>query len=99
VALQEQLVARGLSVVSLRLDDRGAWSFQLSNGIRVRLGSDQVDERLARFFRALDVVVAGVTEEVDYLDLRYTNGFAVGWKPARAASGPVMTAGSLVPNG
>lgn len=98
VALQEQLVARGLAVVSLALDDRGAWSFQLSNGIRVRLGSEAVDERLARFFRALDQVVAAVPEEVAYVDLRYTNGFAVGWKPARGAA-PVVATGGTLPRG
>lgn len=98
VALQEQLVARGLAVVSLELDDRGAWFFQLSNGIRVRLGSEAVEERLARFFQALDQVVAAVPEEVEYVDLRYTNGFAVGWKPARGA-GPVVAAGDILPNG
>jgi cell division protein FtsQ len=83
VAIQEQLVQRGLGLASLELDGRGAWSFQLRNGIQVRLGSLDVDVRLARFYDALDKVIAGVADDVRYIDMRYTNGFAVGWKQDR----------------
>ena len=85
VAIQEQLVHRGLALAALALDKRGAWSLSLSNGIQVRLGSQDVDVRLARFFEALDSVVAAVAADVSYIDMRYTNGFAVGWKHQRAA--------------
>lgn len=83
--IERGLEQRGLAAVALSLDGRGAWEFQLSNGIRVRLGSRLVDQRLDRFFVALDRVVASTTETVDYVDMRYTNGFAIGWKE----SGPV----------
>lgn len=85
VAIQEQLVHRGLALAALELDQRGAWSLRLSNGIQVRIGSQDVDVRLARFFEALDSVVAAVAADVNYIDMRYTNGFAVGWKHQRAA--------------
>lgn len=84
VAIQEQLIHRGLALAALALDKRGAWSLRLSNGIQVRLGSQDVDLRLARFFAALDAVVAAVAAEVNYVDMRYTNGFAVGWKQQHA---------------
>ncbi len=85
VKIQEQLVQRGLTANGLRLDERGAWTFRLSNGIEVRLGSEAVDERQAMFFRALDRVVAARAEEVDYVDMRYANGFTVGWKVGDSA--------------
>lgn len=78
--IQERLERRGLAAVSLRLDERGAWELQLSSGIRVRLGARMVETRLNRFFEALDKVVAAQAEDVDYIDMRYTNGFAIGWK-------------------
>ena len=84
--IEQGLEQRGLAAVTLSLDGRGAWEFQLNNGIRVRLGSRVVERRLERFFVALDRVVASATQTVDYLDMRYTNGFAIGWKepgPAR----------------
>lgn len=86
VAIQEELVNRGLSLAALELDSRGAWSLRLSNGIEVRLGSQDVDIRLARFFEALDTVVTAVAADVNYIDMRYTNGFAVGWKQSHAAT-------------
>lgn len=86
VAIQEQLVQRGLGLASLELDGRGAWTFQMSNGIQVRLGSLDVDVRLSRFYAALDRVLAGMAEDVRYIDMRYTNGFAVGWKQSRGVA-------------
>lgn len=93
-ALQDQLVPRGLAVVALTLDERGAWSFQLSNGIAVRLGSLRVDERLAVFYRALDQVVGGMAGEVDYVDMRYANGFAIGWREPAQENGTVTQGAS-----
>lgn len=78
--VQERLERRGMAAVSLRLDERGAWDMQLISGIRVRLGAWKVEARLDRFFEALDKVVAARAEDVDYIDMRYTNGFAIGWK-------------------
>jgi cell division protein FtsQ len=85
VAIHEKLVERGLGVAALELDGRGAWTMLLSNGIGVRLGSQEVDVRLARFFEALDTVVGPVAVDVQFVDMRYTNGFSVGWKQQRSA--------------
>jgi cell division protein FtsQ len=79
--IEERLEQRGMAAVSLRLDSRGAWEFELSNGIQVRLGASTVEQRLDRFFIALDQVLSAQAEFVDYIDMRYTNGFAIGWKP------------------
>jgi len=87
--IERRLEQRGMAAVALSLDQRGAWEVQLSSGIRVRLGASFVDQRLDRFFEALDKVIAAEAERVDYVDMRYTNGFAVGWKderPMRAVS-------------
>jgi cell division protein FtsQ len=75
------LKQRGLTAVSLAVDDRGAWLLTLNTGMQVRFGAVAFDERMVRFFAALDQVLAPVAETVDYVDMRYTNGFAVGWKP------------------
>lgn len=88
-AVQEQLQHRGLSVARVTLDERGAWSFQTSNGLEVRLGANSVDERIGRFFQVLDRTLTHMAGEVDYVDMRYPNGFAIGWKSPDA-----MQAGS-----
>jgi cell division protein FtsQ len=79
-ATQGRLIENGMRLVALELDARGAWQFTLDNGVTVRLGRRQIDERLARFEDvALPLLAARVTE-ISYIDMRYTNGFAVGWR-------------------
>ncbi len=81
--IQTRLEQRGLSARSMTLDDRGAWVFELNNGIRVRIGASDFDQRLERFFLALDHGMGASPGEVDYIDMRYTNGLAIGWKSDR----------------
>jgi cell division protein FtsQ len=78
--VQEQLEHRGLAAVEMALDNRGAWAFQLSNGIEIRLGAQDVDARIERFFKVFDRMIAAIASDVAYIDLRYPNGFAIGWK-------------------
>ncbi len=80
LAAQGRLVEAGMRLSAARLDPRGAWEFRLDNGVTVRLGRRQVDERFDRFMNAAARLVAVRSSDIDYIDLRYTNGFAVGWR-------------------
>jgi cell division protein FtsQ len=92
LAIQGRLVEAGMRITALRLDLRGAWQIDLDNGVQVRLGRRQVDERFERFVAAALRLVGQRAADIDYVDMRYTNGFAVGWKggagAARVAAGP-----------
>lgn len=79
----KRLEQRGLAAIALSLDGRGAWQLRLNNGIEVRLGARAIDLRIDRFFIALDRVIAQQADAVEYVDMRYTNGFSVGWKAGR----------------
>jgi cell division protein FtsQ len=79
-AIQGRLVEAGMRITALALDARGAWQIDLDNGVRVRLGRRQIDERFERFVAAALRLVAQRASDIDYVDMRYTNGFAVGWK-------------------
>jgi cell division protein FtsQ len=92
IAVQEQLLERGLAVEAVELDGRGAWTVILSNGIGVRLGSQDVEARLTRFYEALDTVVTPVATDVQFVDMRYTNGFSIGWKRQRSHSATTESA-------
>ena len=46
----------------------------------IRLGRRDIDERLYRFFDVVAPALANELKRVAYVDLRYTNGFAVGWR-------------------
>ena len=82
--VQGELEHRGMAAIAMSLDARGAWAFKMSNGVQVRLGANSVDQRIARFFQVLDGVLSHTPGEVDYVDMRYPNGFAIGWKNGAA---------------
>jgi cell division protein FtsQ len=79
----------GLEPRSVVLSARYAWQLQLSNGVTVKLGRDRekddVAERLARFVSVYPYTVGKTGRGLDYVDLRYPNGFAVRASDARAA--------------
>ncbi len=81
---QGRLLESGLRLTGVRLDDRGAWELELADGLQVRLGRQDVKDRLERFIRLASPMVAKRVAEIKYVDMRYTNGFSVGWN-ARSA--------------
>lgn len=83
-AVQEQLEHRGMAAIAVALDARGAWTLRLSNGMEVRLGAKSLDQRIARFLQVLDGVLPQMAADVAYVDMRYPNGFAIGWKAQQA---------------
>ena len=80
LAAAGRLTQAGLRMTALWLDARGAWEFDLANGVTVRLGRRQVDERFEKFMSAALKLVTERGEEISYIDMRYTNGFAIGWR-------------------
>ena len=88
LASQGRLAEAGLRLTALRLDARGAWEFDLANGVTVRLGRRQVDERFERFVTTAAKLVTQRADDISYVDMRYTNGFAIGWRSAVARRAP-----------
>src|SRR6201981_199651 len=80
LAAEGRLQQAGLRLTAMRLDARGAWELDLANGVTVRLGRRQVDERFEKFITAALKLVTERGEEISYVDMRYTNGFAIGWR-------------------
>ena len=80
------LGARSLALEELSRDRRGSWSVNLRDGPQLRLGAMFVDGRLERALLALDKLPGKQSLEMAYVDLRYPNGFAVGWRSPEEAS-------------
>ena len=80
LAAEGRLLQAGLRLTALRLDARGAWEIDLANGVTVRLGRRQVDERFEKFMNTALKLVTQRGEDIAYVDMRYTNGFAIGWR-------------------
>jgi len=88
LATEGRLQRAGLRLTALRLDARGAWEFDLANGITVRLGRRQVDERFERFMSSALKLLIERGQDIAYVDMRYTNGFAIGWRGSAVRSTP-----------
>ncbi len=78
--VRDQLIPIGLDVLSVALDARGAWEMMLTNGVQVRLGRREVEQRTELFIAVVADVITGRSKDIDYVDMRYNNGFTIGWK-------------------
>jgi cell division protein FtsQ len=85
LSAQGRILEAGMRIAALRLDERGAWEMDLDSGVTVRLGRRDVDERLDRFIHTASQVIAHRLTEINYVDMRYSNGFAIGWRTAPQA--------------
>lgn len=77
--LSSRLDSENLEVVQLRLESRGAWRFQLDDGLWVMLGRANHSSRLERFEAVWQRRLADQASYIRYIDLRYPNGVAVAW--------------------
>ena len=85
---RDDLMLAGHLIQVLGVDPRGAWSLELVSGVRLELGTEQVEQRLQRFLAsAAQLEAAG---EPKIVDLRYSNGFSVTWR--RGATAQAATA-------
>jgi cell division protein FtsQ len=84
-AMRDRLQELGMRITALRLDARGAWEFDLDNGVTVRLGRQQLDDRFNTFMATAARIVAQRATDIAYVDMRYANGFAIGWRSAGAS--------------
>jgi len=80
LAVREQLIPLGLDVRRVHLDARGSWDMTLGNGIDVRLGRKAVADRTALFLEVVAAIITSRATDIDYVDMRYGNGFTIGWK-------------------
>jgi cell division protein FtsQ len=80
LAMREKLIPFGLDLRQVRLDARGAWQLKLGNGIDIRLGRRDIDARAALFLDVAANIVSSREAEINFVDMRYSNGFTIGWK-------------------
>jgi cell division protein FtsQ len=104
LAVREQLIPLGLDVRRVHLDARGSWEMTLGNGIEVRLGRKAVADRTDLFLDVVADIITGRAMEIEYVDMRYNNGFTIGWKggsktpvsdPERAAKEMLVARGTI----
>ncbi len=84
LAVREQLVPFGLDLRRVHMDARGAWEMTLQNGVLIRLGRRDIEQRTELFLDVVAKIITNQAADIDYVDLRYSNGFTIGWnRPSR----------------
>ena len=79
MAMQSLLDRAKLNISELTLSERFAWRIKLDNGVRLNLGRIEFVDRLQRFVDLYPLLIKQ-QKQLDYVDLRYDTGLAVGWK-------------------
>lgn len=74
---RHSLAAIGKAPALVQVSPRRAWQVRIDDGPLLELGREQVEARLARFIAAYGRTLAKLERRIDYVDLRYANGFAV----------------------
>ena len=77
--VRDQLIPLVLDLLRVQLDARGSWQMTLNNGIDVRLGRRDVAERTDLYLDVVADIITGRAADIEYVDMRYSNGFTIGW--------------------
>ena len=52
----------------------------LESNIAIKFGSKNIKERIGIFFKAYKTLNTSDLKKIRYIDMRYSNGFSIGWK-------------------
>jgi len=74
---QRSLGSIGEAPVQVQVTPRRAWQVKLQSGLTLELGRENIEARLGRFVALHERTLGSLGRRVDYVDLRYANGFAV----------------------
>ncbi len=73
----------GLTIATLKVNKRGAWSITFGNGLQIAIGRTDIESRLQRL--ADNFIAITQSGDPEYIDLRYRHGIAVSWKKSKGA--------------
>lgn len=85
--IKASLESGGVELKALIEDERGSRHLLIDRGIRIALGRGDHRSALTRLMRVYRKIIVPQHEAIAGIDLRYTNGFSVAWKPAVKGAG------------
>jgi len=80
LGVRDSLFKAGLTLDEFRMDATGSFTIEVAGGLSVRIGRDDIDGRVDRFFRVAVPSLADDIARVMRIDLRYSSGFAVRYR-------------------
>lgn len=79
--INQLLKVNNFKITQLSSDKRHSTDILLANGIALRLGKEQKLDRIQRFLSVFPLIEKEYEiTTIEYVDLRYDTGFAIGWK-------------------
>jgi cell division protein FtsQ len=78
--LSKLLKAQDLFIAKVWLRKNQSCVIALSNGVILRLGNTDVENRIKRFCKVYPKLFAASFDQVSSIDLRYSKGIAVKWR-------------------
>lgn len=84
--LSTKLIHSSFPLQGLTQDARGEWGATTADGVELHFGRTDPTEKIDMLLGPAEHVLKNRISEVKYVDLRYTNGFSVGWKDPAAAA-------------
>ena len=68
-------------IIEINENDIRSLSILLSSGISVRFGSKNINDKMKIFFKSYKKILnTSDLKKIRYIDMRYSNGFSIGWK-------------------
>jgi cell division protein FtsQ len=80
LSLKQKFEASGIQLSSLREDGKGSISLLLNGHLKVNLGTEDTEDKIANLLAVYPLQIKPKTELIKYIDFRYSNGFAIAWK-------------------
>jgi cell division protein FtsQ len=78
--LSKLLKAQDLFIAKIWLHKNQSWVIALSNGVTIRLGKSNIENRLQRFCEVYPKLFAASFDQISSIDLCYSKGIAVEWR-------------------
>src|SRR3546814_4164666 len=78
--LSGELAPSAFPLQGLTQDARGEWGGRTTDGVELRFGRTDPEDKVEMLLGPAERVLKNRMNEVKYVDLRYTNGFSVGWQ-------------------
>ncbi len=74
------MIPLGINVNKINLSENGAWTIELFDGTSIKFGKSDVEKKFDLFIDIAKNILSNEAEDIESIDLRYDNGFAIRFK-------------------
>ncbi|WP_394751979.1 cell division protein FtsQ/DivIB [Crenothrix sp.] len=79
--IKTALADQSMELAEFTISERWTWKIRLKNGLQIVMGRNDPLKKLQRFLKTVPILGQDRIDEMDIVDLRYLNGYAVSWRP------------------